>query len=152
MGSSILIWSHWYNGTLSDSESFKLFTSPLLKRCVLMWINEWCILNGYWISVILFYVHPGYGERTLPAWPPEVILFYLCAATVPALMLHPCFNQCYKKKKKDTLAKSLHIHSKKQMSNQPIYMEMDTVDIFIHSNALLPYQTLERKWSTLQLS
>lgn len=102
MGSSILIWSHWYDGTLSDSESFKLFTSPLLKRCVLMWINEWCILNGYWISVILFYVHPGYGERTLPAWPPEVILFYLCAATVPALMLHPCFNQCYKKKKKKT--------------------------------------------------
>lgn len=58
MRSLILILSHLCGD--GDGRGSKFFSSSLLRRCFLMWINEHCILNDHWISGrVFFYVDLG---------------------------------------------------------------------------------------------
>ena len=98
--SSILIWSHECNGTLSDSRSSKLLTGSLLRRCFLMWINEWCILNGHWISETVFML-TRVQRKGLPALPQRS--FYVICVVPPALSCHPCKAISNKRGKKEKL-------------------------------------------------
>lgn len=53
MRSLILILSHLCGD--GDGRGSKFFSSSLLRRCFLMWINEHCILNDHWISGRVFF-------------------------------------------------------------------------------------------------